>query len=79
MTYCQADDEGGKVKMSFLIVYDRPTAHLQRLEPFSSRLDAMRARFAAEAEAPDAEVIVVTADSEASVRRSHSRYFLQGA
>jgi hypothetical protein len=62
----------------FLLVFDRSEGRLCRLEEFESSSKALDARFAAErlhrGEA-DIEVVVLTADSKADLRRTHARYF----
>jgi hypothetical protein len=63
----------------FLLIYDRGTGKLLREERFATEADALRARFAAEAEygvQPDIEVLAISAESEEELRKSHGRYFL---
>jgi hypothetical protein len=63
----------------FLIVYDRDAGELVRQRCFGTSADAMRARFAAEAEfrgQPEIEVVALVAESEDALRRTHARYFL---
>jgi hypothetical protein len=61
--------------MYYVVVYDRARAHLEGLEPFASRHDALRERFRWERLRPEAEVVVLAARSEAALRRTHGRYF----
>lgn len=63
----------------FLIIYDRDEGDLVRQTRFETSADAMRARFAAEAEfrgRPEIEVVALVAESEEALRRTHARYFL---
>lgn len=52
---------------------------LLRKQQFGSDADAMRGRFAAEAEfvgRPEIEIVALTAESEADLLVTHGRYFL---
>lgn len=63
----------------FLIVYDRNAGKLVRQTRFATSVDAMQARFLAEAEfsgRPEIEVVALVAESEDALRRTHARYFL---
>lgn len=63
----------------FLVVYDRAAGRIVRKKRFSRSGDAMRARFAAEAEfagRTEIEIVVLTAESEAALKITHGRYFL---
>jgi hypothetical protein len=63
----------------FLIVYDRAAGELVRKLRFDTSVEAMRARFAAEAEfrgRSEIEVVALVAESEEALRRTHARYFL---
>jgi hypothetical protein len=63
----------------FLLIYDRPAGRLLRQEQFDTSAEAMQARFAAEREYAGQrriEVVVLSADSEEALRRTHGRYFL---
>jgi hypothetical protein len=63
----------------FLIVYNRDAGELVRQMRFETSAEAMRARFAAEAEfrgQPEIEVVALVAESEDALRRTHARYFL---
>ncbi len=63
----------------FLLVYDRSAGKLLHEERYQSRVDALRARFVAEAEhgrgANDVEVVVLSAGSREDLLRTHARYF----
>jgi hypothetical protein len=62
----------------FLVVFDRAEGRLLRLEEFPDRAVALKERFASERlhrNAPTVEVVVLTANSEDALRRSHARYF----
>jgi hypothetical protein len=63
--------------MSFL-VYHRETARLLLKESFADGDAAMRRRFELERQPAfaDMEVVVLSADSEATLRETHGRYFL---
>ena len=62
----------------FLLVYDRAAGRLRDEQRFDSRVDALRARFAAEKthDAQDIEVVVLRAGSREDLLRTHARYFL---
>lgn len=60
---------------SFLVVYDRETGAVD-VRRFPDAADAMAARMEYEAHRrPVEEVVVLSSDSEASLRKTHSRYF----
>lgn len=61
---------------NFLIAYNRRTGHVD-VRPFGrERKSALEARFKLEIDRdPDLEVVVVSADSESDLRRTHARYF----
>ncbi|MDQ5975453.1 MAG: hypothetical protein QG661_2662 [Actinomycetota bacterium] len=60
---------------SFLLEYNRRNGELH-LQPFAEPGKAMAARMEREASAgPDIEIVVLSSDSEESLRRTHSRYF----
>lgn len=63
----------------FLLVYDRAAGKLLHEEQYQSRVDALRARFVAEAEhrrgTNDIEVVVLSAGSREGLLRTHARYF----
>jgi hypothetical protein len=63
----------------FLLVYDRSEGQLLHEERYESRVDALHARFVAEAEhrrGPDnIEVVVLSAGSREDLLRTHARYF----
>ena len=62
----------------YLIVFDRSRSVILRNEAFSTRQAALQARFEAERELgrdSDIEVVVLGADSQETLRRTHSRYF----
>jgi hypothetical protein len=65
--------------MYTLLVYDRAEARLVREESFSSRDEALRARFRAERDCDDhglnREIVVLTSSSREDLIRTHSRYF----
>ena len=61
----------------FLVVYDR-RAGLVQVKAYQRADKALSARFAAERthrDEPDVEVVVLGAESEAALARTHSRYF----
>lgn len=61
----------------FLLIFERPARKL-RLEAFDNADDALRERFRAERlhrDSPDVEIVVLTADSEDALHRTHARYF----
>ena len=64
---------------NFLIVYNRRTGVARVREyPAGHDREAIRARFVEERKHqgnPAIEVVVLSSDSEASLRRTHSRYF----
>lgn len=63
--------------MNFLVVYEQSSGKVE-LECFGDRDEALRARWArelVEADRPGVEVVVLTAESEADLRRTHGRYF----
>jgi spore cortex formation protein SpoVR/YcgB (stage V sporulation) len=69
--------------LNFLVVYNRRTGEVS-IQEFSADQDreAIRARFEAEAQhrgEPDIEVVVLNADSEDTLRRTHGRYFYTAA
>jgi hypothetical protein len=62
----------------YLVVFDRSKGEVLRLQRYSDRDDALRARFTEEREHrgdPDIEVVVLGARSGESLRRTHGRYF----
>ncbi len=60
---------------SFLLEYNRHTGALQ-LTRFEDAAEAMHMRMQREANVADeVEVVVLSSDSEESLRRTHSRYF----
>jgi hypothetical protein len=63
----------------FLLVYNRAAGQLVRSTQYPSDSQALRARFDAEREfkgRPEIEVVVLTAESEEDLLRTHGRYFL---
>jgi hypothetical protein len=63
----------------FLLIYDRPEGRLLLQQEFATNAEALAARFAAEADycsQPNIEILAVSAASEAELRKSHGRYFL---
>ena len=64
---------------SFLMQYDRRTGDLEvtKFAGEHAREDALAARVEAETSrrSPDVEVVVLTAESEDELRRTHGRYF----
>ena len=66
--------------MYYLLVYDRAAGKLLDLTVYEKRRDALRGRFAVEKLHRDAshniEVVVVGAESEDDLHRTHGRYFL---
>lgn len=62
----------------FLLVFDRPHSRLLREQPYDDHRTALEERFAAERTHrgnPGIEVVVLTAESKAALRRTHARYF----
>ncbi|MCA1704177.1 MAG: hypothetical protein LC808_13295 [Actinobacteria bacterium] len=65
----------------FLLVYDLAAGTLLHEERYQSRVEALRARFVAEAEHRsrtddvEVEVVVLSADSREDLLRTHARYF----
>ena len=60
---------------SFLLIYDRLTGQVA-VQEFADASTAMEARMRAESQAgPNTEVVVLSSDSESSLRQTHSRYF----
>lgn len=62
----------------FLLVFDRTEGRLYRLAEFATSSAALEARFEAERlhrGRPEVEVVVLTADSKADLKRTHARYF----
>ncbi|HST42448.1 MAG TPA: hypothetical protein VLK58_23210 [Conexibacter sp.] len=62
----------------FLLVYDRTVGQLMRQQEFATSVDAMQARFSAEAEFrghPEIEIVALSAASEEDLKRTHGRYF----
>jgi hypothetical protein len=62
----------------FLLVYDQKASRLLELREFASTRDAhreRRARELANLRDRNVEVVVLTADSEEALRRTHGRYF----
>lgn len=66
--------------MYYLLVYDRAAGKLLDQTAYGKRRDALRGRFAVEKLHRDAshniEVVVVGAESEDDLHRTHGRYFL---
>ena len=63
---------------SYLMVYDREHGQLLELKEFSSQAAAMRRRFVLErqhAEDDQIEIVVLMAESESLLRKTHARYF----
>jgi hypothetical protein len=62
----------------FLIVYDQMAGSVERLEAFEDRAIALDVRFRLEQEfrdSPAIEVIVLGAQDESDLVRTHARYF----
>ena len=59
----------------FVVVYERVRGSLEEVSPFPSSADALKERFRMEQTRPDAEIVVLAAQSEKDLRRTHSRYF----
>lgn len=62
----------------YLIVFDRARGEVLRIQPFTARRSALKARFDAETEFQsngDIEVVVLGASSEDALSQTHSRYF----
>ncbi|HVF05113.1 MAG TPA: hypothetical protein VNA20_09750 [Frankiaceae bacterium] len=63
----------------FLLVFDRREGRLLREDAFDDPNEALRERFRTERlnrANQDIEVVVLSADSPAALRHTHSRYFL---
>ena len=63
----------------FLVVFDRARGVVLREEAFEDHRAALKERFRTERLHPresDIEVVVLSADSHESLRRTHARYFL---
>lgn len=64
--------------MIFLIDYDRKSARIRSIRPFSvdERAQAERIRLDLEiADRTDSEIVLLEADDEATLRKTHARYF----
>ena len=59
----------------FLIVYDRSSGEYLLRDFGTSREAALKARFDAEQASPEAEVVVLSAESRKTLERTHARYF----
>ncbi len=62
----------------FLLVFDRSRGRLLSERTFGDHRSALEERFKAERlhrEQPEIEVVVLTAESRAALRRTHARYF----
>lgn len=62
----------------FLLTYNRHTGvgKVERVFADTQRSEAIRSRFALESnQAKDVEVVVLGAESETDLRRTHARYF----
>jgi hypothetical protein len=63
---------------NFLLVYNRTQGRLLEMVEYADSSEALRARFDAERlhrGDPSIEVVVLRADSEETMRRTHTRYF----
>jgi hypothetical protein len=63
----------------FLLIYDRSAGELVRKQQYPTDADALRGRFAAEAEfagRPEIEIVALAAASEEDLLITHGRYFL---
>lgn len=63
----------------FLVEFDRLSGKLIDLRRFESSNDALSGRFQAERRHPrgsSIEVVVLSAESETDLRRTHARYFM---
>jgi len=61
----------------YVIVFDRKKRELVSLESFADSNLALKARFAKETDNPGSrlEIVVLGAESEDALKRTHSRYF----
>ena len=61
----------------YLLVYDRPKGHLDEFIPFDDHETALEERFKRERERTntDLEIVVLAAEDEAVLKRTHARYF----
>lgn len=63
----------------FLLEYNKPAEHLVRVDEFPDYGSASVARLKAELRNrrnPDVEIVVLGADAQEDLRRTHGRYFL---
>ena len=62
----------------FLLIFDRVRGELLDQREFSDGSEALKARFAAERQGwpGHVEIVVLSADSVETIRRTHSRYFM---
>lgn len=64
---------------SYLVVYNRLTGKVS-LRQFDDASEAMSERMKAEVgKSADTEVVVLTSDSEETLRRTHARYFFSAS
>jgi hypothetical protein len=61
----------------FLIAYDRRHGQVVTFQEFPDSTSALHARFQAERDrrSRDTEIVVLSAESEEALRRTHARYF----
>ena len=61
----------------FMIVFDRGMRKILDLEAFENSEEALEARLSREIESPGSalEIVVLGAEDENALRRTHSRYF----
>jgi hypothetical protein len=66
----------------WLVVYRRSAGELLRCEEFADSGEALDERFRLELRAgsgPDLEIVVLSADSLDTVKKTHARYFARSA
>ena len=66
-----------RIMKFYVIVFDRENRAIRDLDSFDNSADALKARFAREIDNPGStlEIVVLGAESEEALKRTHSRYF----
>jgi hypothetical protein len=61
----------------YVIVFDRDQREIVNLEEFNESREALKARFKREIDNPGStlEIVVLGAENEEALKRTHSRYF----
>jgi hypothetical protein len=67
------------VDTNLLIVFNRKTGRIRSQTNWNNAQNALRARVALERwhTNPDYEIVVLSGDSEESIRKTHSRYWMR--